>query len=137
MELRRRVTELEEELDEKELQLQVLAGLAEENTILGSKVDRMQTAKTRLRLESDTVFMVMEGIRALHDMTKDEVMKVTNLKKRELELEAKLPQCCEHAAAAKVCEDLVKKKLSSVEGKLASSRVECANLRWGRSQRVS
>lgn len=50
----------------------------------------MRTETTRLKSESDAVCMVMDEIWALFNKTRGVVMAVTNLKKSELEVGAKL-----------------------------------------------
>lgn len=84
VELTWREIELEGEPEEKELQMQTLPGSAKENETLRSKVKRMRTAATRLQLESEAVFMVMEDILVLRDKKNHLGTEVTNLKNRNL-----------------------------------------------------
>lgn len=90
LELKRRVTELKEELEKKELQLQSLASLAKEITTLRFKVPRVLVTTARLQTKSNGVFMVMDEIRALYNMKRGVVTEMTNLKQREFKLKTEL-----------------------------------------------
>lgn len=56
------------------------------------------------------------------------VTEMTNLKERELELEAELRQSSKHVTATKMHEKPVKKRLATAKRELMASRLECAIL---------
>lgn len=100
------------------------------------KVERGRKATKCLQADSDMIFMVMDEIWALCDKTKDVATNVTSLRKQDLKMEAELRQSSKHAAAARVCDYLLKENLFAVGGELAASGVKCTNLRWGCNEMV-
>lgn len=84
------MTELEEDLGGKELQLKVLPRLTEYNAMLQSKVEGVCSATIRVQLMGEKVLMFMDALRTLHDAMNVSAIKVTTLKKRKQVLDAKL-----------------------------------------------